>query len=76
MAHLEATDVEVILNSLILTIPTAKDEPEESHRQRNSIVSVFNRFLKFMQDEQKVTLLKLCLQSLTQKQLMLQMETL
>lgn len=32
VAHLEATDVEIILNSLILTVPTSKDEPEESQR--------------------------------------------
>ena len=30
VAHLEATDIEIILNSLVLTIPTGKDEPEES----------------------------------------------
>ena len=38
VAHLEATDAEIILNSLILTVPTAKDEPEESLRQRIAIV--------------------------------------
>ena len=38
VAHFEATDVEVLFNSLILTVPSAKDEPEESHRQRLSVV--------------------------------------
>ena len=32
VAHVEATDPELILNSLVLTVPTAKEEPEESQR--------------------------------------------
>ena len=64
VAHLEATDVEIILNSLILTVPTSKDEPEESQRQKLSIVWIIQRFLQVMQDEQKIALLKLCLQTL------------
>ena len=48
IAHLEATDIEIILNSLILTVPTSKDEPEESQRQKLSIVWMIQRFLKVM----------------------------
>lgn len=51
VAHLEATDVEIILNSLILTIPTARDEPEESSRHRLSVVWTVQRFIEHMQEE-------------------------
>ena len=61
VAHLEATDVEVMLNSLLLTIPTAKDEPEESQRHRLSCVWMLKRLVELMQEEQRINLLKLCL---------------
>ena len=51
MAHLEATDIEVMLNSLVLTIPTGKDEPEESQRHRLSCVWSLKRLVELMQDE-------------------------
>ena len=48
MAHLEATDVEIIVNSLILTVPTARDEPEESARHRLSCVWSVQRLIELM----------------------------
>jgi len=76
VAQLEATDVEIILNSLVLSIPTAKDEPDESEKQRLSCVWTVQRLVELMQTGQRMTLLKLCLQTLRQKQFLLKMETL
>ena len=67
VAHLEATDVEVLVNSLLLTIQNCKEEPLESQRQRLTCVWILGHCIQCMQQEQRTLLLKHTLQCLAQQ---------
>ena len=64
--HLETTDVETILNSLLLTMSPKKD-PLEGIQQRQLAIWVLANAVQLMQLDQRTALLKLAMQSLERK---------
>jgi len=72
--HLEATDPELILNSLMLSL-SAKKDPEGS-QQQELVLWIIANIIKHMEQIQCTILLRLVIQTLERKQLLIQVGTL